>query len=364
VKSGDLITPHGVLVLDAETMRTDRAAWLAARRWREPDDGSEAVSNILFPAELHRHGYRIGSSDVPSILDLTGVGTPAHVWRNKVMGVEMPVTENMEWGVRFEPTIADAWTELYRSVTDEVGLIANAEKPWHQSTIDRRVRECPIDKGLRDGCGLEVKNVGYSTAERWGRDLPDRILAQVLHQMYVTGYPHMHVACNVGGNMLKPATVYANREADLMAFIVSEVDRFRDEHLLTGVEPEWNVMDKPAKMLELDRASHPVRAGEIGIDGIGDVMEYAQQSRIHGDSKKAMDRAKARLAQLADGARVVLFGDEPAYEYGEGSRTNVNVERLAEKYPDAYNDPEVVTETTYPILRLAPAYRIKPKRGE
>jgi len=364
VKPGDLITPHGVLVLDAETMRTDRAAWLRARRFRAPDHLPREVREAAKAEDIMRHGYRIGSSDVPSILDLDGVDTPAHVFRDKVHGISTPANERMQWGQLFEDVIAAEWCRRNRAVIDEIGLVAHVDKPWHQTTIDRRVCECPTIKGMRNECSLEVKNVGYSSAERWGRDLPDRIIAQKLHGLFVTGYHHSHYAINVGGNMMRQGIVYAEREAPLMGFIVGEVDLFRDDHLLTGVEPEWNVMNKPAKMLALDKASHPVRAGVTDIDGIGLVMEYAQHARVHGDADKAMKRTKAQLAKIADGAQVVLFGDEPAYEYTPGSRTKVNVERLAEKYPDAYNDPEVVTETTYPILRIAPAYRIKPKRGE
>lgn len=349
---GELITPTGVLVMDAETMRTDRATWLAARRWREmPVPYSYAA------------GLRIGSSDVPSILGLDGVDTPVHVFHEKYGRYSTPVNEAMTFGQRFEPVIAEMWTERYRTVTDEIGLVARHDAPWHQSTIDRRVCECPTIKGMRNGCGLEIKNVGYSTAERWGREIPDRILAQLAHQAYVTGYHHMHYGIAVGGNTLRSGIVWAEREAELIDYVAREVNRFRDNHLLTGIEPEWNVMDKPDKMLALDREMHPVRAGEIGLDEIGDVMEYARAARTAADAAAELKVAKARLAQLADGAQVVLFGDHEAYRYGgEGAqqtRTRVDVNKLMEKYPEAYADPEVVIETVSPVLRLAREYQIK-----
>lgn len=344
MKPGDMVTPAGVLVMTAEQMHSDRAAWLAAR---------DAADNV--PGR-----YTIGSSDVPSILDLDGVDTPAHVYAKKVHKVATPTNEAMTWGHRLEAVIADEWTMRNTCVTDEIGLLARADAPWHRSTIDRRVRECPAVKGLRDGCLCEIKNVGYSSYSRWGGDLPDRILAQIIHQLYVTGYDHAHYACLVGGNMLKQGIVWAKREDKLMDYVVGAVNRFRDEHLLTGIEPEWNVMDKPAKMLELDRAMHPQRAGTIGLDEIGDVLDYAALSRQAGDIEKKLKAAKARLAQLADGAEVVLYADELAYQYATARRAKADLDRLRERWPEAYAD--VVTETEYPILRLASDYKIRPNR--
>jgi predicted phage-related endonuclease len=310
-----------------------------------------------------RYGYRIGSSEVPSILDLDGVGTPVHVWRDKVLGVREPVNERMQWGHIFEPAIAAEWQRRNRCVVDEIGLVAHADKPWHQSTIDRRVIECPTVEGLRNGCGLEVKNVGYSSAERWGRDLPDRILAQIIHQLYVTGYAHMHYACNIGGNMMRQGIVYADREQDLMSYIVGEVDRFRDDYLLTGTEPPWSD-SKAAKLIELDKATHPIRAGEASVEDIGWVMEYAEAQAVESAAGKRKEKAKAQLARIANGVRLVLFGDQPAYSYRPGRRVSVDLERLAEKYPQAYADPEVVGETETQTLVIHRAYKVKIKDEE
>jgi predicted phage-related endonuclease len=356
---GLLVTPTGVLVMTAEQMAGDHAGWLAARRWREPSSSERRGLVVTDRDTQHPAGYRIGSSDVPSILDLDGVDTPAHVFRNKVHGVSGPVNERMSWGHIFEPAISGEWQRRNRSAVDEIGLVAHVDKPWNQSTIDRRVLECPAVLGLVNGCGLEVKNVGYSSAERWKRDLPDRILAQMIHQLYVTGYPHMHYACNVGGNMMKQGIVYAEREVELMEYIVAEVDKFRDEHLLTGIEPDWNTSAKAAKLIDLDAMTHPVRAGELTIGDIGYVMEYAQAAAEEGAAKRVKERAKAKLAQMAEGVDLVMFADRPAYSYTESKRTHVDLSALAERYPAAYGDETVVQQRTSYTLRIAGDYKVK-----
>lgn len=335
---GELVTPTGVLVMTAERMHTDRAGWLAARRRR---DGV---------------GYCVGASDIPSILDLDSVDTPVHVYRSKVHGIDRPPTEQMEWGSIFEEPIAAEWTRRNRAVIDEIGLVAHAGKPWLQATVDRRVRECPAVRGLRDGCGLEVKHVDYVSASRWHAGIPDRILAQVAGQVFVTGWDHMHWVAKVPGGM-KQGILWAEREADLIRYIVGEVETFRDEHLVPGVEPAWNTVDKAAKLIELDSLSHPERVGEIDLDGVTDVMEYAEAQAAEAAARKRKEQAKARLAQLAGGHEIVTFSGERAYWYGRSVRTNVDLDVLAERYPSAYADPDVVSETISHPIYVDKAYK-------
>jgi predicted phage-related endonuclease len=333
---GDLITPAGRLVLPPGA---DRAQWLEYRRWREGI------------------GYCVGASDVPSILDLDGVDTPVHVWREKVKGIKRPPNETMEWGHIFEPAIMAEWCRRSRTVIDEIGLVSSVERPWLQATIDRRVRECPIVPGLRDGCGCEGKNVGYSSAQKWGHDLPDRILAQIIVQGYVTGYGHMHYACNIGGNTMRQGIVWMDRERDLLDYILGELDTYRDTYLIPEVEPAWDTSRKAAKLIELDTATHPIRAGEIGLDEIDDVLGYAEAAAQESAARKRKEQHLAALRQHADGAEVVLFGDSMAYRFGTQTRRTVKLDALAEKYPDAAADPDVVSETVSHPIYLAREYR-------
>lgn len=332
---GELITPTGVLVMDAATMHEDRAAWLAARRWRDEVPG----------------GFCIGASDVASILDLDGVDTPAHVFREKVYEITREATEPMIWGSLLEDTISREWCARNHAVIDEIGLVASVDRPWLQATIDRRVFQCPVYKNRPDGvCGLETKLMGFHTGSRWHSDLIDRVYAQILVQLAVTGLEHIHWACLVGGNNLKQGIVYADREADVTAYILGEVERFRTEHLLAGIEPAWDTSGKADRLLELDKATHPDRIGSIGIDGLDDVLAYVEAQQAEAEAGKRKKRAAARLAQLADGREIITVADNRAYWYGETRTTRVKIERLAEKYPDAFADPEVVYETVaHPI---------------
>lgn len=340
---GELVTPTGRLVVGPDDLKTD--AWLAARRWR---------GHTIGPWSL---GLCIGSSDVPSILDLDGVDTPAHVFRKKVYEIEEPPNERMAWGNIFESSIALEWCRRNRAVIDEIGLIARADKPWRQSTIDRRVRECPVHKAAGLECGLEVKHVDHVYAPRWNTSagIPDRIMAQIIDQLLNTGYDHMHYAIKVPGEM-KQGIVYRDHEQKLMGFVDKAVEAFRRDYLLPGVEPAWNLA-KADKMIALDNATHPEREGtaEIDIDGVGIVQEYARLAAGATRIEKAKKALAAKLRQMAAGAEVATFSNERAFWYGGGSRTNVDTDRLRELAPEVYD--EVVSVKEFPVLHIDKAYK-------
>lgn len=344
---GELITPNGVLVLPADA---PRAQWLEARRWR---------GHTIGP---HSLGFCIGASDVPSILDLEHVDTPAHVYRDKLMGIEKEVTEAMTWGTIFEGPIVGEWCRRNRAVIDEIGLVAHAEHPWAQATIDRRVRECPVYKDTPDGeCLLEAKHMDFASASRWHEEIPDRLMAQLVFQLWVTGYSHAHYTAKVPGTM-RSGIVMAEEVKDLTEYVVAEVMRFRRDALVRGVEPPWNITDKALKMVELDKRTHPDRIGELDIDGVDAVHEYAEAAARESAAKKDKERAKAKLLQLADGAEVVTFAGELAYQFRPVNRTSVDLDALRERYPAAYADPAVTRQKTSHAISIAKEYKVPTER--
>jgi putative phage-type endonuclease len=322
------VTPTAVRVLPFDA---DRDTWLAARR----------------------HG--IGSSDVAAILGTADRNTAVHVYRDKRGELVDDAGEAALWGTIFEEPVAREWARRQRSVIQRVGLVAHADEPWRMATLDRQVLECPMDRTVRTRCALEVKCRSAFKAHRWRSDVPDDVLAQTVWQMAVTGYDHIHVAVLIGGNEMKQAVV--QREERLEAYVLGEVRRFRDEHLLAGVEPDWD-LSKAAALIEMDALMHPDRVGEIDIEGIGEVMEYAERSRAKGDAEKALKESRAALTRLAEGRRTVLFGGELAYELAPVTKATPDLDRLAERWPDAYAD--CVTDKTHYQVRLAPDFRIKP----
>lgn len=304
------VTPDAYRILPADA---DRTEWLAARR------------------------AGIGASDVPAILNLPDAwGTAVHVYRDKRGELTDDAGEAALWGTLNEPTIAREWQRRQRSVIQRVGLVARVDQPWAMTTLDRQVLECPLDRGVKTRCALEVKTRSAFKAGKWGGDdVPDDVWAQAVWQRYVTGYDHIHVAVLIGGNELKMRTVFHDPAVE--AHVLDRVNRFRDECLLPGVEPDWD-LSKPDRLIDMDSLTYPDRVGELSLAEVDAVIEYAERSKAKSAATKALKESSARLRQLARGAEVVKFADELAYGYRETNRTVTDLELLRAKYPEAYAD--------------------------
>lgn len=323
------VTPTAVRVLPADA---DHDAWLAARR------------------------KGIGSSDVPAILGVADKRTAVHVYRDKRGEVADDAGEAALWGSLLEEPIAREWARRNRSVIQRVGLVSNVDTPWAMATLDRRVAECPMNRDVRQACALEVKcRNAYTAPARWRGDVPDDVLAQTVWQMHVTGYDHIHVAVLIGGNDYRQTVV--RWEISVSEYITGEVTAFRDNHLVAGVEPDWPVDDKAAALVELDALMHPDRAGtkELTVAEIGEVMAYARASADKGADDRRLKRARAVLARIAAGHQVLTFENELAFQFSPVSKATPDLDRLAERWPEAYAD--CVEQKTHYQIRIASAYR-------
>ena len=338
--AGRRVTPHGVLVLtaDAGPNTARRREWLAHRE------------------------RSVGSSDIAPILGVPGPRTALEVWEAKQGNVveEWPdrQRELMDWGNLLEEPIARYWTMRNRSVIERVGTVAHQDVPWMTCTLDRRVLECPLDpNAVRRKCALEIKNKDVHVRGKWRAEVPDDILAQVTWQMIVTGYDHIHVGVLFGGNTFKQSVV--RWDDDLASFVLATVTAWYERHLIGGVRPsvEHDIQaGKADALVELDALLHGTdRAGELSVAEIGLVIEYAELARAKADAEKAVKVAKARLVELAQGHRYVTFADELAYEVAPREREDIDRDRLAEQFPQAYAACRKITK--FNALAIAKEYK-------
>jgi putative phage-type endonuclease len=323
------VTPSAVLVLPADAPREQ---WLAERR------------------------KGIGSSDVANIVGV-GYTSAYHTWLDKLgrWNDDDKAGEAALWGNLHEETIAQEWCRRNASVVRRVGLVAKQTAAWQMCTLDRRVLECPLNRDTREACALEIKTRSAFKADRWRhKQIPDDVLAQTAWQRIVTGYDHVHVAVLIGGNDYRQTVV--RRDDELERFLLDAADEFWQVNVGRDRAPRWQ-LDKAEQLIRLDEQMHPDRVGtaQLDVDGVGDVMEYARASAAAGAADKERKRQAARLRELAEGRRVVTFGDRLAYSLDERSKDSVDLARLAEKHPDAYAD--CVRTTTYHQVTIAKEYR-------
>lgn len=310
--AGRRVTPTGRLILSADA---DRADWLTARR------------------------AGIGSSDVPAILGLVDYTPPLKVYYDKLGRDVDDAGEAAYWGNANEEPVARRWAMQNRSVIRRVGLVANVDHPHRMTTLDRRVTECPLQSDEQAPCALEVKTRSAFKSAQWHAGAPDDVTAQVLWQIIVNGYEHMHYAVLIGGNDYHQGTIRADQYADVMADITTAVDKFWTEHVQSEVPPA-PTGDGDA-LTRLFRRLHPTRSGAVDVDRHDDaldaLLEYGQHQRAESAAKKAKAAAKARMIAALDGAQSALIGGERAYSLEPSNAApKVDLERLAEFWPAAY----------------------------
>jgi putative phage-type endonuclease len=325
------IAPTARLILPATA---DRDTWLAARR------------------------HHIGSSDVARILGI--YPSPLRVWYDK--RGQLPDVDNEQklWGRKLEHDIADEWTRRNRSVTTRVGLVENVDNPLLACTLDRRVVECPAEPGRRNACALEVKLTSVFRASRWRRQIPDDVLAQVLHQCRVTGYDHMHVAALIGTYDYRQFTVWREREAEVFDFVAAEVDAFAAAHMPADTAPAPPGSDD----VDLWDEVYPARTGVVHLSAEQTVEALEARDRYETAHAELADptgrkrEAKSDLLALTGDGEVVVAGDDLLWTYLEvAGAPKVDLDRLSEQFPDAY--AACVKPTSHRTLQIAGRRRRK-----
>jgi putative phage-type endonuclease len=310
--AGRRVTPTGRLILPADA---DRADWLTARR------------------------SGIGSSDVPAILGLVDYTPPLKVYYDKTGHDVDDAGEAAYWGTVNEANVAERWAMQNRSVIRRVGLVAHQDHPHWMTTLDRRVTECPLDSDEQAPCALEIKTRSAFKSAQWHAGAPDDVTAQVLWQIIVNGYEHMHYAVLIGGNDYHQGTIRADQYTDVMADITTAVDYFWNEHVQVQVPPA-PTGDGDA-LTRLFRRLHPTRSGAVDVDRHDDaldaLLDYGTHQRAESAAKKAKAAAKARMIAALGSAQSALIGGERAYSLEPSNAApRVDFEQLAERWPDAY----------------------------
>jgi len=102
----------------------------------------------------------------------------------------------MRWGLRHEPTIAQAYLDERGGtfVAEQLYCVSQTH-PFMCATLDRVHQSGKI---------VEIKSTGERNAERWGEpgtdEIPHVYLVQVLHQIHVSGIDEADVAVLIGAS--------------------------------------------------------------------------------------------------------------------------------------------------------------------
>lgn len=330
-RPGPRVTPTAYLVLPADASRDE---WLAARR------------------------AGIGASDVPAILGVEEAnGTARKVYYDKRGESVDDAGDAAYWGSLFEEPVAREWAKRNRSVVRRVGLVANIDDPVMMCTLDRRITECPLPQTRREQCALEVKCRSAFKAARWHANLPDDVAGQMLWQLAVTGYEHLHYAVLVGGNDYRQGVVRRADHEATIRHITTACHRFWDEFVVPGIVPAGDP-EHGEREAAMYKRMHRQRSGLVSADPAEAreaALAYAQHQRAESREKKQKAAAQAELLRLMRGGTALLADGRVVAEVREVNRApRVDLERLAERHPDAYRD--CVVSKTGPQMYLDPDF--------
>ena len=266
------------------------------------------ASGTTITPELHEEwlGVRdtgIGASESAGICGVDDHNTALSIYLRKVgLGEPRPMTPQMEWGLRHEPTIALAYS-------DRTGMGFKAEQvfirhpgiAWLIATLDR-VRT--------DGKLVELKTVGVQQAMHYGDQLgedgsdvvPLEWRIQVTHQMLADdkGHKEADIAALIGGNDFRVYTVgFDERVASRMV----DYDREFWDHVLHRCPPPVNP-DRDGPSLRL---LYPDAVGEIELPpeiGVAVAQWEDAKERKNRATKEAdewRDRLMAEMGGAASG---------------------------------------------------------------
>lgn len=168
----------------------------------------------------------IGGSDAAAALGHSPWKTPYQLYlekRGEVPEEDISGKPVVEWGLRLEDVIADAYADKMGVKVHRVNrMLRHPKYDFILASLDRRV--------VGDKIGVEVKTTNAwagKDEELWGPSGTDKIpvqyIFQVMHYMAVTGYREFHLAVLIGGNDFR---VYVIKRNDIMieAMIDLEVE--------------------------------------------------------------------------------------------------------------------------------------------
>lgn len=287
----DAVTATGVVT------GPDRAAWLARRR------------------------AGIGGSDAAAVVGLHPWLSPLGLFFDKTgaVGADTEPTEAMEWGIRLESVVAQAWSEKNQQPIkrfppyDPANILAHPEHPWMIANLDGLVladdTSIPFDDtdDVHPVAVLEIKTASGWAAADWDEGVPQYVVIQCMHQMAVTGYERAEVACLVGGSRYVQDTI--ERDEELIEGLIAAEARFWQQ-VLDGVPPAVDAHPNTAEVLKARWQDLLADAVELGSEGVSLVKE-------HHAAKAAAGVANDRLVVVDNEIRMAMGEHEVMTAFGE-----------------------------------------------
>jgi putative phage-type endonuclease len=278
---------------------------------------------------LERRRRGIGGTDAAAILGLSPYRTPLAVWQDKLgLANDVEPTPPMEWGLRLEDTIADA----YQSTTGRKVRKAGFRRAKHVrdfplfATLDRLDADGPVElKSTRSAFDL-----GDPDGPAHLR-VPPHWYVQVQVQMAVTRRPIARVAILVGGSDFRIVDIPVDE--DFVDDMMVELGAFWRTNVLGRVMPDVQAGDLAflATRYPRDSGAEIVGTSEVAML----VREYVEADARRKAADDSMSTLRARIeSAMGDASRLVTGVAVVSWKSHE--RTSVAWKELATVYRNGY----------------------------
>lgn len=261
----------------------------------------------LTAEQLEQRRETLGSSEIAAIVGEDSDQTPLDVWLSK-HGEPGRSTLQTELGEILEEPLARYAARLLGAVAfDKAGTFTHGIYPWVTATPDFLISLAEIAEARRV---LELKNVGWRMAHRWGAPelgqeaVPYKVQLQCQWQLEVTDIPQAHVGALIGGRDFLLAPV--PRDKALAADLLTVANDWWRRHIINGRTPDADGTERYRDFIRRRFAVSNGRTVEAD-ESTEDLMQrwrYAAGRRKHFEEEE--ERAKQAVAlRVGDAARVL-----------------------------------------------------------
>lgn len=298
----------------------------------------------------------IGSSDVGAILGMDPYKDGLAVLGSKIGGLEPDddAGDKAEFGTRMEPVLR-GWLadEIKADITEPREAFKHRTHKFLAANIDAM-----IDTTARGQPIAELKVSGLS--DGWGEpgtdQVPDRVLAQVVHQMACSDAPYAYVVRCAAGYTWTPMLYRIERDESVIDALVSRLAAWWQDHVIDRkpIDPATITMASARRIIRT-----PMKEVQWGLDQAELIVKWQDQRAARLACEKAEEAALAKvLATLGDAEAAVLPGIGRFQYAKENAGKRLDKEKMRLDYPGLCAEFEgTAANYQVPATRLVPRWK-------
>ena len=279
----------------------------------------------ITPKQLEARKHHIGASDSPAIMGFDPFKSAADVFISKVYDTEP--NDNPSQAIQIGNRLEDSLTDW---ASDKLGI-------KFRKNIGRVSKEEPIFSATPDAqefygkpIGLEAKTSGITNpafdSSEWGEEgtdhVPNKVIIQVQHQMFVAELEKVYVPALIGGRGMlifeidrNETIIAAIKEAGLAFWQNNVLLEHRPDDVTPKLEMLKSIYRDPTSSVELYKPNQAVI-----------VQQWLEAKTEFNAAKKIRDLAQADVINLLEDTEAGLFMDGSMLTYYESDRKGYTVE--------------------------------------